>query len=209
MIDFQNAIELSGTEVVLRPLERNDIDAIGVAAAGLHELYPVSFVPDGLDGARSYVEGALASKADGRRYPFAIIWRGVVSGTTSYLDFTEWERPGAPADAPAAVEIGATWLSRAAQRTRCNTEAKYLLLVHAFEHWRVARVSFKTDERNVHSRAAIERIGAQFEGIRRAEMLGADGAIRNSAYYSILADEWAAIKERLSATLARDIPHHN
>jgi len=209
MIDFEQPIELSGSEVALRPLERSDIEAIGVAATGLRESHPVSFVPDGPDGARRYVEAALSAKADGHRYPFAIIWRGVVSGTTSYLDFVEWERPEGPRGAPAVVEIGATWLSRAAQRTRCNTEAKYLMLAHAFEHWRVARVSFKTDERNVHSRAAIERIGAQFEGIRRAEMLGADGAIRNSAYYSILADEWAAIRERLSATLARDIPHHN
>jgi RimJ/RimL family protein N-acetyltransferase len=110
---------------------------------------------------------------------------------------------------PSAVEIGATWLSRAAQQTRCNTESKFLRLSYAFEQWRVARVSFKTDERNVHSRGAIERIGAQFEGIKRAEMLGADGAIRNSAYYSILADEWETVRERLAGMLARDIPQHN
>lgn len=208
MIIFDEPIILVGREVELRPLERGNIDALATAAQGLRAIYPVSFVPDGPDGAKAYVENALDAKVVGHRYPFAVIWRGVVSGTTSYLDFAHWERPGIALDVPAAVEIGATWLSQAAQRTRCNTESKYLLLRYAFEHWRVERVSFKTDERNVHSRGAIERIGAQFEGIRRAEMLGADGAIRNSAYYSILADEWSAVKERLEGMLARDIPQH-
>jgi N-acetyltransferase len=208
MFSFEKSIVLSGREVELRPLERDDIGSIANAAEGLRAIYPVSFVPDGVEAAKTYIDDALSAKAKGQRYPFAIVFHGVVSGTTSYLDFVEWKRPGASPGAPAAVEIGATWLSRAAQRTRCNTESKFLLLTYAFEHWRVARVSFKTDERNVHSRGAIERIGAQFEGIRRAEMLGADGAIRNSAYYSILADEWGAVRERLAGMLARDIPQH-
>ena len=208
MISPDTQIVLEGREVTLRPLEQSDKSAIASAAQGLRALYPVSFVPDGADASERYVDDALRAKAEGQRYPFAIVWRGVVSGTTSYLDFAYWQRPGVTSEAPAAVEIGATWLSRAAQRTRCNTESKYLLLSHAFEHWRVERVSLKTDERNVHSRGAIERIGAQFEGIRRAEMLGADGAVRNSAFYSILADEWAAVRERLEGMLARDIPQH-
>lgn len=209
MMVLDESIVLEGREVTLRPLEAGDTQAIASAAHGLRALHPVSFVPDGADAAGKYVEDALEAKVNGQRYPFAIVWQGVVSGTTSYLDFAYWEpRGGEAARTPSAVEIGATWLSRAAQRTRCNTESKFLLLTYAFEEWRVARVSFKTDERNVHSRGAIERIGAQFEGIRRAEMLGADGAIRNSAYYSILADEWASVKERLEGMLARDIPHH-
>jgi RimJ/RimL family protein N-acetyltransferase len=209
MIALDRPIVLEGREVTLRPLEAGDASEIATAALGLRALYPVSFVPDGADAAAKYVEDALRAKASGERYPFAIVWRGTVSGTTSYLDFAYWERCGEATPNPSAVEIGSTWLSRAAQRTRCNTESKYLLLAYAFENWRVARVSFKTDERNVHSRGAIERVGAQFEGVRRAEMLGADGAIRNSAYYSILADEWPAVRERLEAMLARDIPQHN
>jgi len=209
MIALDEPIVLEGREVTLRPLEQADTPAIAEAAKGLRALHPVSFVPDSAGTAEKYVEDALGARAKGERYPFAIVWRGVVSGTTSYLDLVQWERPGEAARGPSAVEIGSTWLSQAAQRTRCNTESKFLLLTYAFEEWRVARVSFKTDERNVHSRGAIERIGAQFEGIRRAEMLGADGAIRNSAYYSILADEWAAVRERLAATLTRDIPQHN
>ena len=208
MTIFDEPIVLEGREVTLRPLEQSDTPAIAIAANGLRALHPVSFVPEGGDAAGKYVEEALRAKAGGQRYPLAIVWRGIVSGTTSYLDFAYWARSGIASDVPAVVEIGATWLSRAAQQTRCNTESKFLLLTHAFEHWRVARVSFKTDERNVHSRGAIERIGAQFEGVRRAEMLGADGAIRNSAYYSVLADEWAALRERLEAMLARDIPQH-
>ena len=208
MIQLDEPIVLEGREVTLRPLEKSDTPAIAAAAQGLRALYPVSFVPDGADAVDRYVQEALQAKANGARYPFAIVWRGNVAGTTSYLDFVRWERPGSASRGPSAVEIGATWLSRAAQRTRCNTESKFLLLSHAFENWRVARVSLKTDERNVHSRGAIERVGAQFEGIRRAEMLGADGAIRNSAFYSILADEWEAVKERLEAMLARDIPQH-
>src|SRR5262245_8961585 len=179
---LEEPIVLKGREVTLRPLERSDTSAVATAAQGLRALHPVSFVPDGADAAEKYVEDALRERADGQRYPFAIVWRGTVSGTTSYLDFAYWERSGEAARNPSAVEIGSTWLARAAQRTRCNTESKYLLLAYAFREWRVARVSFKTDERNVHSRGAIERIGAQFEGVRRAERLGADGAVRNSAY---------------------------
>ena len=94
---------------------------------------------------------------------------------------------------PDAVEIGSTWLAASAQRTRCNTEAKYLLLSHAFDVWRVHRVSLKTDERNTKSRRAIERLGALFDGVRRADMPGQDGSVRNSAYYSIVPGEWPTV----------------
>ena len=85
------------------------------------------------------------------------------------------------------------WLAASAQRTRCNTEAKYLLLSHAFDVWRVHRVSLKTDERNTKSRRAIERLGAVFDGVRRADMPGQDGSVRNSAYYSIVPGEWPTV----------------
>jgi RimJ/RimL family protein N-acetyltransferase len=99
------------------------------------------------------------------------------------------------------VEIGYTWLAASAQRTRCNTEAKFLLLQHAFETWEVHRVTIRTDERNQRSRAAIARLGAHFEGIRRAEKPGADGSVRDSAMFSIIAAEWPAIRARLRERL--------
>ena len=94
-----------------------------------------------------------------------------------------------------------TWLAASAQRTRCNTEAKLLMLAHAFERWQVHSVSLKTDERNARSRRAIERLGARFDGLRRADMPGADGTVRTSAYYSILAAEWPVVCEGLRGNL--------
>jgi RimJ/RimL family protein N-acetyltransferase len=199
---FSSIIGLTGREVALRPLGTDDTTALAIAATGLKANHPFSFVPDGPLETAAYVSGALAERVRGERYAFAIVHRGLIVGTTSYLDFAWWSRPHAPADSPAAVEIGATWLAGTAQRTRCNTEAKYLLLTYAFEHWRAERVSFRTDERNTRSRSAIDRLGALFEGVRRAERLGADGAIRNSVFYSIVAGEWPLVKAKLVARLS-------
>ncbi|MGD0189616.1 MAG: GNAT family protein [Rhizomicrobium sp.] len=198
---FTGTICLHGRYVALTPLGTDDSIALAEAAAGLKTGHPFSFVPDGLAEARKYIEGALHERARGERYPFAIVFQGLIVGTTSYLEFVWWRRPHAPQEAPAALEIGATWLASSAQRTRCNTEAKYLLLAYAFEDWRVERVSFRTDERNARSRSAIERLGARYEGVRRAERLGADGAVRNSAFYSIVASEWPDIKAKLTERL--------
>jgi RimJ/RimL family protein N-acetyltransferase len=101
------------------------------------------------------------------------------------------------ASAPDACEIGYTWLTRSAIRTAANTEAKLLMLTHAFEAWQVLRVCLHTDVRNERSRAAIERIGGRFEGILRAHRMAADYIARDSARYSIVASEWPAVKQRL------------
>jgi RimJ/RimL family protein N-acetyltransferase len=99
---------------------------------------------------------------------------------------------------PDAVEIGATWLAHSAQRTAINTEAKLLMLRHAFEIWRVYRVTLLTDARNLRSRAAIERLGARCDGILRGHMPAFDGSgVRDSACYSILASEWRSVRARL------------
>ena len=107
---------------------------------------------------------------------------------------------------PDEVEIGGTWLNARVQRTNVNTEAKLLLLTHAFEVWRVQRVALCTDERNMRSRNAIERIGASFEGVLRhhrpSKVAGEEGRLRNSALFAIVDDEWPAVKERLVARLA-------
>ncbi|MGA3078886.1 MAG: GNAT family protein [Bryobacteraceae bacterium] len=98
---------------------------------------------------------------------------------------------------PDACEIGYTWLTRSAIRTAVNTEAKLLMLTHAFETWQVLRVCFHTDARNLRSRAALERIGGKFEGILRAHRMAADYTARDSVRYSIVAAEWPEAKERL------------
>jgi RimJ/RimL family protein N-acetyltransferase len=103
---------------------------------------------------------------------------------------------------PDGCEIGYTWLTPAAVRTAANTEAKLLMLAHAFESWGVQRVCFHTDARNERSRNALLRIGARFEGVLRAHRLSSDLRPRDSARYSILAAEWPAVRERLLPRLS-------
>lgn len=119
-------------------------------------------------------------------------------GATALFDISLAHRRG---------EIGRTWLAPAARRTGINTEAKYLLLSHAFETLNLLRVQLKTDRRNAASRRAIERLGAQYEGTLRSHMTLPDGSRRDTAYYSILADEWQdSVKVRLERLLRRDAP---
>ena len=198
-------LELRGIEVVLRPLVLDDAAALAEAASESREHYRFNPVPEGLDSARAYIDRALRQRREGRRMPFTVLWRNRVVGSTSYSDFQPWEWPAGSeklrVDRPDAVEVGYTWLAASAQRTRCNTEAKYLLLTHAFDAWRVHRVSLRTDERNSRSRLAIERLGARFEGIRLADMPAQDGTVRNSAFYSILQSEWPEVRKRLESFL--------
>ena len=104
---------------------------------------------------------------------------------------------------PDACEIGYTWLASSAIRTGANTEAKLLMLRHAFEVWQVLRVCLHTDVRNLRSRAAIERIGGKLEGILRSHRMAADFTSRDSARYSIIASEWPDVKMRLMQLLDR------
>jgi RimJ/RimL family protein N-acetyltransferase len=105
---------------------------------------------------------------------------------------------------PDVCEIGYTWLTRSAVRTGANTEAKLLMLTHAFEVWHVLRVCFHTDSRNARSRAALERIGGQFEGILRAHRMAADYIARDSVRYSVIAAEWPPVKQRLVDLMDRE-----
>jgi N-acetyltransferase len=196
---------LAGPTVTLRPLSIADAGALAAAAAESREHYTYTRVPDGAAQAESYIAAALRDRESGHRMPFVTLWHDRVVGCTSYLDLQRWQWPaGSPlqrTDRPDAVEIGATWLSASAQRTRCNAEAKYLMLAHAFDVWEVHRVALKTDERNARSRRAIERLGAKLDGVRRADMPGQDGSVRNSAYYSIVRAEWPAVRARLEESL--------
>jgi RimJ/RimL family protein N-acetyltransferase len=201
---------LRGLAVTLRPLVIADASALASAAAESREHYRFNPVPEGIEGASAYIEKALSERDAGLRLPFAVIWNGRVSGSTSYRDPQIWDWPKGSLmlrpDRPDSVEIGSTWLAASAQRTRCNTECKYLLLNHAFETWDVHRAFLKTDERNARSRQAIERLGAVFEGVRRSDMPAQDGTLRNSAYYSIIRAEWPGVKSRLEGFLDAGSP---
>jgi RimJ/RimL family protein N-acetyltransferase len=156
-----------------------------------------------------YLQAALDDQARGHALPFATVDKrtNLVVGSTRFMEFEYWpwpedsphRRPGLPD----AVEIGHTWLAPHAQRTGLNTEAKLLLLTHAFEVFKVRRVTLKTDARNLRSRQAIARLGAHLDGILRAHRPASDGGIRDSAMFSILAEEWPAVKTRLGGLLAR------
>ncbi len=200
---------LQGKHIGLEPLDRDHVDGLVAAAGDDIELYQWSPVPRGKDAATTYVNTALAWRDAGAALPFAIVRAndGIVIGSTRFWNIERWSWPqGHPSHGrgtPDACEIGYTWLSRSAIRTGANTEAKLLMLTHAFEVWNVSRVCFHTDVRNDRSRAALERIGGQFEGILRAHRMAADFIPRDSARYSIVAAEWPAVKERLVRLLDR------
>ena len=143
---------------------------------------------------RAYIETALAELAAGTALPFATIERasGRAIGSTRYGNIDCSNR---------RVEIGWTWIARPWQRTAVNTEAKYLMLRHAFETLGCIRVELKTDSLNERSRKAILRIGAQEEGTFRNHMITASGRIRHTVYYSIIDSEWPAVKAGLEEKL--------
>jgi N-acetyltransferase len=200
---------LQGRYVRLEPLELRHADGLAEASAVDPSLYQWSPVPRGKPEAVQYITTALEWQAAGKAVPFATvrISDGVVIGSTRFFDIERWAWPAGHQmhgrTTPDVCEIGYTWLTRSAIRTPANTEAKFLMLTHAFETWQVFRVCLHTDVRNQRSRAAIERIGGQFEGILRAHRIAADFIPRDSARYSIIASEWPGVKQRLIQTLDR------
>jgi RimJ/RimL family protein N-acetyltransferase len=198
---------LPGMHVRLEPLDRRHIDGLAAAAAADPSLYRWSSVPQGKVEFSDYVETALAWRDAGNAVPFAIVQvdDGRVIGSTRFWNLERWSWPqGHPRQTHHvldACEIGYTWLTRSATRTAVNTEAKLLMLTHAFETWQVLRVCFHTDARNQRSRAALERIGGKFEGILRAHRMAADYGARDSARYSIVTAEWPAVRQQLSHLL--------
>ena len=200
---------LAGRHIRLEPLAHSHIEGLVLAAATDPSLYQWSPVPRGKVEATTYVETALTWKQAGSAVPFAIVLAdgGEVIGSTRFWNLEYWAWPsGHPLHGrvtPDACEIGYTWLTRSAIRTAANTDAKLLMLTHAFETWQVLRVCFHTDVRNQRSRAALERIGGRFEGVLRAHRMAADFIPRDSARYSIIAAEWPAAKEKLVRLLER------
>jgi RimJ/RimL family protein N-acetyltransferase len=205
-------LTLEGRYVRLEPLSETHIDRLAVAASEDRSTYQWSTAPDGRDQTATYVADALEKMALGTQVAFATVRKGtgapdIVVGSTRFYEVAFWRwAPGSPHQrqgVPDAVDIGYTWLAASAQRSPVNTEAKLLMMGHAFETWRVHRVGLQTDARNTRSRAAIERIGGRLDGILRADRPGTDETVRDSARFSILAAEWPDVKERLSARLGR------
>ncbi len=205
------SVFLLGRTVRLEPLAERHIEALAAASAEDRSSYAFTPVPHGVEATARYVADALAAQQAGRALPFATVRAadGLVVGSTRFVDLDYWQGPviwppaprgpvGDPVSAiPDATEIGATWLSSRAQGTGINTEAKLLMLRHAFETWGVRRVSMRADARNTRSRAAIERLGAVLEGVHRAHTRGLDGLVRGTAFYSILDEEWPEARAQL------------
>jgi len=200
--------ELEGRHVRLEPLQPGHAAGLAAASAEDPSLYGLSPVPQGEEAALEYIAAAAALRDAGTAVPFAVrrLADGAVIGSTRFWDLVRWPwPPGHPrygTNAPDICEIGYTWLARSAIRTGANTEMKRLMLEHAFEAWQVESVCLHTDARNERSRRAMERIGAQFEGVLRAHRLATDCLPRDSARYSITAPEWPGVRRRLDEMLA-------
>ncbi len=200
-----DTLTLIGRHVTLEPMRFDHVDAIAAAAQGDRSTFGFTHVPDGPSESAAYVDSLVAGALDGVVGPF--VQRrtsdGEVVGCTRYLN------PLWPLDRgdPDEVEIGGTWLASSAQRTAINTEAKLLLLTHAFDRWGVQRVAICTDARNDRSRRAIERLGVSFEGVlrrhRASYLVGEADRLRDTAVYAITVDDWPSIEARLHDELLR------
>lgn len=186
---------LQGQGIILRPLQYADADALLHAAAD-GELWnlTVTVVPSATT-VDAYLKKALDGREAGTVMPFVIVLKetGEVIGSTRFWKIDPLNRK---------LEIGSSWISARFQKTFVNTEAKYLMLRHAFEVLDCVRVQFTTDENNQKSRNAILRLGAQQEGIVRHERIMPDGRKRNSVRFSIIDDEWPQVRLNLERKLA-------
>ncbi|MPY37892.1 GNAT family N-acetyltransferase [Streptomyces adustus] len=194
---------LEGALIRLEPLGHGHAADLALAAEENRETYSFTWVPRA-DQVEAYIDTQLARAATGRLAPYAQVSlvSGRVVGTTSYWEPRYWRDD----DRLDAVEVGFTWLAASAQGTGVNAEAKLLLFRHAFEEWGVSRVDLKTDARNSRSRAAIEGVGARFEGVlrnwSRSWAPGEDGRLRDSAIFSVTDREWPQCRERLERRVA-------
>jgi RimJ/RimL family protein N-acetyltransferase len=187
-------VTLTGRFVRLEPLTRDHIDAMAKWAYDRELWKWTAMLPLDRASLDAWINEGLAGERDGTGLPFVtvLIASGEVVGSTRFLNISA--RDG-------RMEIGATVVAPAYQRSVVNTEAKLLMLTHAFDTLGATRVELKTHKNNEKSRRAIERIGAQFEGIHRKHMLHHDGTRRDTAWYSILDDEWPSIKRQLESVV--------
>ncbi|MCX5420995.1 GNAT family N-acetyltransferase [Streptomyces sp. NBC_00078] len=195
---------LQGWLVRLEPLSRRHAADLAVAAEENRGTYEFTWVPRA-EKVGQYIDEQLAREETGHLLPYAQVSlaTGRAVGATAYWEPRCWRSD----DQLDAVEVGFTWLSGSAQGTGINAEAKLLLFRHAFEVWDVSRVDLKTDARNSRSRAAIQSVGARFEGVlrnwSRSWAPGEEGRLRDSAIFSITAEEWPECRARLEERVAR------
>ncbi|MCW2872215.1 GNAT family protein [Actinacidiphila oryziradicis] len=195
---------LEGALVRLEPLDHRHAPDLAVAAEEDRSSFGYTWVPTAAE-VGPYIEAQLTRAATGRLAPYAQVAKssGRAVGATAYWEPRLWPVKGHLC----AIEVGFTWLATSAQGTGLNTESKLLLFRNAFENWGAARVDLKTDARNSRSRAAIEGVGARFEGVLRnwsqSWAPGEDGRLRDSAMYSIIATEWPDCRARLEERLGR------
>jgi len=199
-MNFVEPVLLEGKHVRLEPMARERAPAIASALAlatvdGNMWESKVTAIPRP-ETALAYVETALAELDAGTSMPFVTVHResGKAVGSTRYMNIEGPHR---------RLEIGTTWIGKSFQRTAINTEAKYLMLKHAFETLRCIAVDLRTHEKNLQSRAAIERLGAKLDGLLRNHRIMPDGTLRNTATYSIIDTEWPGVKAALAARLRR------
>lgn len=191
-------VTLTGSRVRLEPLSPDHVADLHAAASADRSTFDLTWVPDGIDATDEYVAALLTDHRAGLVLPFAQIdlGSGRAVGCTRLLDLRWWRGRAYPDE----VEIGGTWLARSAQGTGINTEAKFLLLRHAFDVYDAWRVQIVTDARNARSRGGIESIGATFEGVLRNHRVVADAETpspRQAAVYSVIRDEWPEVRAHL------------
>ncbi len=188
-------VTLVGQHVRLEPLSLQHAEGLWPQAdePEIWRYMPYGEV-NSLDRLRAVIDDLLARQARGTDLPFTVFdcATGAAAGMTRFMTIDPPNR---------SVEIGGTWYGRAYRRTAMNTECKYLLMRHAFEVWGAIRVQLKTDLRNERSQRAIERLGAVREGVLRKHMIMPDGYHRSSVIYSVIDDEWPAVKARLEGFL--------
>jgi len=200
-------LSFSGRRVRLEPLAAEHAAPLLEAASTARGTFSFTLVPADLPGFDRYISTALGEQGRGESMPFVVRdGTGTIVGSTRYMMIEHWSWPGLPVEpvpsGPDALEIGFTWYAERVQRTALNTEAKLLLCTHAFDVWGARRVTWKTDARNARSRAGIERLGARFDGVLRANRAAADGLVRDTAFYSMLRSEWPDARAKLTARLA-------
>ncbi len=204
---------LEGRSVHLLPMGPEHIDGLMAAASGDRSTFGYTPVPWDRPGMTAYVDQAVAQRESGAQCPF-VTWSAEaqrIVGSTRFYALATWDWSGLFPGSEAlprrgrldVAGIGYTWLDPSAQRTPVNTEAKLLMLTHAFEQWEVRVVRIQTDARNTPSRRAIERLGCALDGVIRAERPAADGGVRNTAIFSMLDREWPVLWQRLVDRLER------
>lgn len=187
--------DLSGYGVHLSLTEPSEAqDLVAVSSAAPTDAFRWTFVARDVESMTAHIWASI----DMGRLIYTVRVDGEVVGQTGFYDLEWWTGR----EAPDVVEVGHTWYVDDRRGTHVNPACKLLLFTHAFETWRVSRIGMRTDSRNARSRNAMLKLGMTFEGIRRHHMMGADGMLRDSAYFSAVYDEWPAIKQGLLARLS-------